>query len=262
MEKYIGNLEIREGDKIDFSKLKEVTGYLSVYSNVTFEAPNLASVGGNLYVSSNVTLPNLASVGGEISVYSNVTFEAPNLASVGGNLYVSRNVTFEAPNLKSVGGYLSVSSNVNLNIKFLNKVNYIFADGKVFLIESKKSSKGIIIYSGFNIKGVKNCKITKQDTIYLASKDEFFAHGETVKKAVEDLQFKIVSEKLKKEPIKEDTLFTIQYYRLLTGACEFGVKEWMSSNKIDEGITAKELLPILEKTNAYGLNKFKQLITF
>ena len=34
----------------------------------------------------------------------------------------------------------------------------------------------------------------------------------------------------------------------------------MSSNKIDEGIKAKELLPILEKTNAYGLNKFKQLI--
>lgn len=64
------------------------------------------------------------------------------------------------------------------------------------------------------------------------------------------------------EPIKEDTILTIQYYRLLTGACEFGVKEWMSSNNINEGITAKELLPILEKTNAYGLSKFKQLITF
>lgn len=57
-------------------------------------------------------------------------------------------------------------------------------------------------------------------------------------------------------------MFSIQYYRLLTGACEFGVREWMKDNKIDEGITAKELLPILERTNAYGLDKFKKLITF
>ena len=204
MKTFEGNLIIKEGDTRDFSKLETVTGYLSVYSNVTFEAPQLTSVGGDLYVYSNVTL----------------------------------------------------------NIKFLNKVNYIVADSKVFYIKSKKSSKGIVIYSGFNIKGVKNCKIKEHDIIYLASKDEFFAHGETIKKAVEDLQFKVVSEKLKKDPIKEDTILTIQYYRLLTGACEFGVKEWMSSNKIDEGITAKELLPILEKTNAYGLSKFKQLITF
>ncbi len=166
------------------------------------------------------------------------------------------------PQLTSVGGDLYVYSNVTLNVKFLTKINYIVADGKVFYIESKKTSKGITIYSGFNIKGVNNCKVKKQDIIYLASKDDFFAHGETIKKAVEDLQFKVVSEKLKNEPIKEDTILTIQYYRLLTGACEFGVKEWMSNNKISEGITAKELLPILERTNAYGLSKFKSLVKF
>lgn len=165
---------------------------------------------------------------------------------------------------------------MTLNVKFLNKINYIVADGKVFYIESKKTSKGITIYSGFNIKGVNNCKVKKQDIIYLASKDEFFAHGETIKKAVEDLQFKVVSEKLKKEPIKEDTELSLKYYRLLTGACYQGMKEFLDANNMPytvtgdkehpikevNTLTAKELLPILERTNAYGLSKFKSLVQF
>lgn len=85
----------------------------------------------------------------------------------------------------------------------------------------------------------------------------------TVKKAVSDLQFKIVSEKLKKEPIKKDTIITMQHYRLITGACELGCKEWMKQNGITkERIKAVELLPILEKTNAWGLDSFKKLVTF
>ena len=98
---------------------------------------------------------------------------------------------------------------------------------------------------------------------YLVNEGNYWAHGDTLKKAKEDLQFKIISEKLKKEPIKADTIITIQYYRLLTGACEFGCKSWMEQNNITkEKIKAKDLLPILEKTNAYGLESFKKLITF
>ena len=138
--------------------------------------------------------------------------------------------------------------NSNLSVKNI--------DGYCFVITNTKTSKGIKIYSGYNFS------LDNKINSFVAEKDGFTAHGSTIKKAIDDLQFKIVSEKLKKEPIKEDTVLTIQYYRLITGACEFGVKEWMSNNKIDEGITAKELLPILEKTNAYGLSKFKQLITF
>lgn len=71
-----------------------------------------------------------------------------------------------------------------------------------------------------------------------------------------------MAEKLKKEPIKKDTIISVNHYRLITGACEFGVKSWMEQNKVKENITAEKLLLILEKTNAYGLSKFKQLITF
>jgi hypothetical protein len=108
---------------------------------------------------------------------------------------------------------------------------------------------------------------------YIAQKGEFTSHGKDLHKAVEDLNFKIISEKLKKDPINADTKLTVMYYRTLTGACDLGCRDWMSKNGIDyttingktveiSPITAKDLLPILEKTNAYGFEKFKSLITF
>jgi len=68
-------------------------------------------------------------------------------------------------------------------------------------------------------------------------------------------------------------LFTVKYYRLLTGACEEGVKQWMQNNGVEysikddsviekQPIKAIDLLPMLEKSNAYGIEKIKSLITF
>ncbi len=106
-------------------------------------------------------------------------------------------------------------------------------------------------------------KINKSDRFYIANKDNFYAHADELKKAFEDLEFKIIAEKLKKDPIKKDTVITMQYYRIITGACEMGCKNWMEQNKITtESITAEKLLPILEKSGAYGLESFKRLIQF
>lgn len=112
----------------------------------------------------------------------------------------------------------------------------------------------------------------KTDESFLV-KGKYSAHGATLKQANSDLEFKIVSEKLKNAPIKEDTEFTVKYYRLLTGACDLGVRNWMEKNNIPftiednntvetKPIKAVDLLKILEKTNAYGLEKIKSLITF
>ena len=107
----------------------------------------------------------------------------------------------------------------------------------------------------------------------MAEKENFTAHGDTIKKAVEDLQFKIIAERLKNEPIKADTQFTVKYYRTITGACDLGCRHWMENHgleyNIENGntveknpITAKELLPLLEKSNASGVDKFKKLVDF
>jgi hypothetical protein len=132
---------------------------------------------------------------------------------------------------------------------FWKNGKYISADNMLTEVISKKG----------NVYKVR--KIHSDKDFFLVTDGTTHAHGETLKKAKEDFEFKIISEKLKNEPITPDTVITDQYYRLVTGACEIGVKQWREQNGIMvEKITAKELLPMLEKTNAYGIDRFKKLI--
>ena len=166
---------------------------------------------------------------------------------------------------ETVGGYLYLGSGLSAPTKKpkgkldtpKNKLlvwqdgKYIKADGIFTEVISKKGG-------AYRVK-----KVHSQKEFYLVTNGETHAHGETLKKAKEDFQFKIISEKLKNEPIKKDTIIDIRYYRLITGACELGVKNWMEQNKMtEESYKAAELLPILEKTNAYGLDRFKKLVAF
>jgi hypothetical protein len=193
-----------------------------------------------------------------------------------GNYSISSNAaltTLSLPVCETIGNH-SIRSNAALTTLRIRdkKLLHKCVDGYAFIVEAKKTSKGINIYTGYNLVGLADKKIIKEN-LFVAEKDAFTAHGETVKKAIQDLQFKIVSEKLKKDPIKPNTKFTVKYYRTLTGACDSGCRSWMQNNKIPykidgrdtvelKPILAKDLLPILEKTNAYGLEMFKSLITF
>ena len=146
-----------------------------------------------------------------------------------------------------------------LKIGYNKDWKYCFFDGILSRVDSVTNKKDYTIYTiPFG---------------YIAQKGKFTAHGKTVKKAIVDLEFKIVAEKLKNEPIDKDTELTVKYYRLLTGACDQGIRQWMQQNEIPFKIVDKEtvetkpikavdLLPILEKTNAYGLDKVKSLINF
>jgi hypothetical protein len=99
------------------------------------------------------------------------------------------------------------------------------------------------------------------------------SHGKSLKQANEDLQFKIASKKLKNTPIQEDSLLTVKHYRLITGAGDAGVRDFMNRNSLGfevingetkeiNTVKAKDLLPLLIKNKAYGIEKFKSLIVF
>ena len=112
-------------------------------------------------------------------------------------------------------------------------------------------------------------KINSEKEFWMVTDGAFtHAHGDTLKEAKESFRFKVQAEKIKKEPITLESVIKIQHYRIITGACEFGVRNWIESNiseknrkkVIEKGIKVKYLLPILEKTDAYGLEKFKALI--
>lgn len=117
-------------------------------------------------------------------------------------------------------------------------------------------------------------KLDSKEKMYIVTDGKnTHSHGKYLKQANEDLQFKIISEKLKSEPIEEDSLLTVKHYRLITGACDTGVRDFMQRNGLEfevindetkeiNPIKAKDLLPLLIKNNAYGIDKFKSLITF
>ena len=140
-------------------------------------------------------------------------------------------------------------------------------------------------FDGILSKVIKVSK-KKEYTIYETSskdfvvqKGNFTAHSKTIKKGILDVEFKIVADKIKNEPINEDTIITVKFYRMLTGACDFGCRQFMVRNNlpykiINEGtkdeetvelqvMDAKDFIMYLEKDiNNFGYEKFKSLITF
>ena len=155
--------------------------------------------------------------------------------------------------------------NVNkLEVGYNQEWSYCYYDG--------------ILSKVLNVKTIGEYTIYQSPFEFVCVKGNYSAHGKTIRKAIEDLEFKLVSKKFKTEPIKPDTPMTVKHYRLITGACDNGVRSWMRENNIpfkvlnagtDEEETveespmlAEDLLPILEESNAYGLDNFLKLINF
>ena len=186
-------------------------------------------------------------------------------ATINGNLYLTSLTECDKDFLKNT----TIKINGSLDIYSLKECDKdILRSNVKQLKEGYNKEKGYCFFDNILSK-VLSVKETKGYTIYttpfgfITQKDNKTAHGKTVKKAVQDLEFKFMAEKLKKESITPDTVITEQYYRIVTGACEQGVMDWKRSNNIDkEEMLAKDLLPILEKTNAYGLERFKELVDF
>ena len=193
---------------------------------------------------------------GYIRIYQGGTLTAPVLAQ-SGDIYIDQGGTINIPQTKGL--------------------NYKSADNTLFVIDRERTSKGINIYTGYVIERITDGKADKKPC-YVAGKENFFAHGETVKKAIGDLNFKIVADKLKNEPIEADTMFTVERYRIVTGACDLGCRSFLDRFEIpytieNEGkdnertvevdpMRADELLPLLRKSDAWGVHKFEKLVNF
>ena len=122
----------------------------------------------------------------------------------------------------------------NLSSKCIRTINNI----KVYTCEWLKKSKGydFSIQSGF-----------------VASNGEKHYHAETIKKAVNGVLRKI-SRKEDRHTITENSYMSKTKYHRITGACYSGISLWCAMQGIDENsrIKISDLLPILEKTKAYG----------
>ena len=226
--KHIGNLEIKQGDTTDYSKLTEVTGDLYIRSHAKLEASALTTVGGGL------------------NIYSNAKLEA--LTTVGGGLYIYSDAKLEAKKAK----YNQKCAQKEV-LRAFERQGYILADGILQKIVSKKKTATLTVW--------KAQKLASNEISYVIYDGDNFSHGETVKQAKNDLIFKLTSrdtsefKKWKldtKKPLKQ----VILAYRSITGACEFGVKQFCESQKLKSKYSVKEVLKLTK--GQYGHEKFRE----
>jgi hypothetical protein len=262
-----------------FSGKEKIEGSLDLRSLTSIPEGFNPTVGGYLYLGSLTSIPEgfNPTVGGYLDLRSLTSIPEGFNPTVGGDL-VWKN------GQKRIGAQVPPKPRVEVNRNFFwenEHGKFALIDG-IFceiLNDKKASIETLSDIPVTECKVYSAKKIGKPDKFFIVGRGNHYAHGSDLRKAFSDLEFKIISEKLKSEPIAADTELDVKHYRLITGACDMGCRSFLESNKIpfrvidDETVfvdkqgnpakmKAKDLLPLLEKSDAYGLSKFKQLITF
>jgi hypothetical protein len=216
---------------------------LSIYSQASL--PALETVGGYLYIYSQASLPALETVGGYL--YINSQASLPALETVGGHLYINSQASLKADALIK-GKKVDIKSKV---MTAFTSRGYLLSDKILSKIISKKKAGKIVLW--------KTLKIGTQKILYVAQKGEMFSHGETVKKAVHDLRYKLTDRDTAKYngwtlSSVHDIASIIGCYRAVTGACEAGTKGFCKGKDLPAKMSVKEAI---EKTKGeYGNNEF------
>jgi hypothetical protein len=218
------------------------------------------SVVGSVYArgaDTKCAFPKLTSVGVSMCVSGADTKCAfPKLTSVGASVYASGEDTKCAfPKLTSVGVSVYASGdwkhvetgNTSCCRKMLlesfAKNGYSFADNMLARIISTKGRVSRVILAG------------KTKISYLVTDGEAWSHGETLKAARDGLKFKIGSRDTTEfNAWKLETKITlsqaIKSYRVITGACEQGVRSWMENKTIPTTMTIAQAIELTR--GAYG----------
>ena len=113
---------------------------------------------------------------------------------------------------------------------------------------------------------LKNFYNNDKKSFLVTDGNDNYAHGITIKKAKKDLLFKIDENKNLEsfKSLKLDSKISfkkaIECYRLITGACELGVKDFIETNNIkNKYYTIKEIIDLTK--NKYRNDEFKQFLT-
>jgi len=129
---------------------------------------------------------------------------------------------------------------------------YVVADGIERKLVSKKKTGDVTIFKVSDFHGKES---------FVVKRGGSFAHGETVKEAMNDLKFKISDRDTTR--FKSWTLETIatqdemiEAYRKITGACAAGVKGFLEQRKLPKKLTVLEVIG--ETQGCYGGSEFEK----
>jgi len=242
-----------------------VGGGLCLRSVTTLPKGISLTVGGSLYLNSVTTLPEGISltVGGSLYLNSVTTLPEGISLTVGDGLSLSSVTTLPEGLSLTVGGNLYLDSNLKQNLKNCTKLDLTkpitFQNGKYIKVDGIFTE---VVNKRGNVYKVKKLNQTKEFYLITDGNGKF-SHGDTLKEAKEDLIYKI-SSNLDKSKYKNLTLQSkltfeegIEAYRVITGACSFGVKDFVTTNKVKKtSYTVEEIIKLT--SNSYGGSTFKE----
>ena len=231
----------------------ELKGDLVAEAGTVYEYTKIT---GYLYASgadTKTAFPKLTSVGGYLDARGADTKTAfPKLTSVGGYLDASgadtktafrADIKWNDPNCQAVNRCRSML------LASFAAAGFSFADGVLARIVSQRGPVSRVIICG------------KKEVSYLVTNGEAYSHGKTLKEARDGLMFKIG----KRDPAefkgwKMDRIVTrgeaIRAYRIITGACEGGVRSWLEQRQTPEKISVQGIIELTK--GAFGAEEFKR----
>jgi len=190
--------------------------------------------------------------------------------TINGYLYLSSLTTADKDFLAgtTINGYLylsslrdnyeSVKNNPSeLAVGYNEKGKYCFFDGILSKVLKVSEKNGFTIY--------------KTPFEYVVQKGDLTAHAKTVKQGIIDVNFKAQVAELKHKKLSMDDEVSVELYRAITGACYGGIESWMKANDVPmvvingkpqlaKKLKVKDVYTILEKSNAYGFERFKEVL--
>jgi len=181
----------------------------------------------------------------------------PKLTTVGGGLDC-RGADMKAafPKLRKTEAGSAVA-NARVKSAFKHK-NFLFVDGILSRIVETKETRG-----GVKIHKVVTVGQTKES--YCIEADGMYSHGDTIKEARESLFYKIGKrDKSAYEGWTLDRKITakeaIESYRVITGACEAGVRDFVKSHgRLKKKYTVKEVINIT--VGQYGNDEYNNFFS-
>ncbi len=208
--------------------------------------PENLTVGSTLYLSGTqiTSLPENLTVGGTLYLSGTQITSLPENLTVGGSLYLRDTQITSLPENLTVGGSLDLSGTqiTNKVYKRLSqgdyvKNNYIYADGVLTHIKKEKKSSGYTFYVG---------KIKGRNVVFDGKN---YAHCKTFKDGIIDLKFKEAKNRGQDQykslglnsVLKLEEAITM--YRIITGACQQGTENFVSSLKeVKEEYSIQEII--------------------
>ena len=201
----------------------------------------------------------MAEDGGSLYLSGTGITSLPDNLTVGGSLDLSGTGITSLPDNLTVGGWLDLSGTgiTNRRVKKLENGmyipgNYIYADGILTHVRSKKAVGSLTVYVG---------KIPGRNVVFDGT---YYAHCDKIRDGVADLMFKHAKDRGAEQykNINLDDSFTVDeavaMYRIITGACQQGSAAFVNSlgDSLKERYTVREMLQLTK--GEYGSEKFAE----